>query len=136
MLGGVSYVAKRLALRLGIAVVVMAAIAFPAPASARGGRIVRRGGCAGPSEWTLDVRQEDGGRLRVKLEIEGGRSGQEWHVFLSDNGVGIFSGSRISESGGYLEVRVRTTDRAGSDAIKAAANNVASGESCTGRATL
>jgi hypothetical protein len=100
------------------------------------GRIVRRGACTGPSDWKLDVRQEDGARLRVTLEIEGGRSGQAWHIFLSDNGVNIFSGTRTSEGGGHVEVRVRTTDRSGADAIKAAANNVVSGESCAGRATL
>jgi hypothetical protein len=122
--------------RLAIAVLVAAAIAVPSPASAGDGRIVRRGTCTASSDWKLDVRQEEGARLRVTLEIEGGRSGQAWHIFLSDNGVRIFSGTRTSGSGGYLEVRVRTTDRAGADVVKAAANNVASGESCTGRATL
>ena len=131
-----SYVRKRPALRIAIAALISIAIAFPSPASAGGGRIVRRGACTGPSEWKLDVREEDGARLRVKLEIEGGRPGQDWHIFLSDNGVGIFSGTRTSGSGGHLEVRVRTTDRSGADAIEAAANNVASGESCTGRVTL
>lgn len=119
-----------------IAALAAAAIAIPTSASAADGRIVRRGSCSGPSDWKLDVREEDGARLRVKLEIEGGRSGQDWHIFLSDNGAGIFSGTRTSGSSGYVEVRVRTRDRAGSDAIKAAANNVVSGESCTGRATL
>ena len=131
-----SYVGIRPVLRSAIAALVVASIALPPSASAGDGRIVRRGACTGPSDWKLDVRQEDGGRLRVKLEIEGGRSGQDWHIFLSDNGAGIFSGTRTSGSGGHLEVRVRTADRAGADAIKAAANNVVSGESCTGRATL
>ena len=108
----------------------------PSAASAVDGRVVRRGACTGPSDWKLDVRREDGARLRVKLEIEGGRSGQDWHVFLSDNGTNVFSGTRTSGSGGYLEVRVRATDRSGPDAIKAAANNIATGESCTGRASL
>jgi hypothetical protein len=98
--------------------------------------VVRRGDCTGRSGWKLDVRAEDGRRLRVSFEIEGGRAGQDWHVFLSDDGVGIFSGTRTSGAGGSLEVRVRTTDRAGSDTIKAAANNVDSGESCAGKATL
>jgi hypothetical protein len=126
----------RPALRLGVAVLTAATMSVPSAASAGDDRVVRRGACTGPSDWKLDVRRDDGGRLRVKLEIEGGRSRQDWHVFLSDNGTNIFSGTRTSESGGYLEVRVRTTDRSGDDTIKAAANNVASGESCTGRATL
>ena len=55
---------------------------------------------------------------------------------MSDNGACIFSGTRSSGSGGHLVVRVRTTDRAGSDLVKAAANNVVTGETCTGRASL
>jgi len=106
------------------------------PAHASGGGVVRRGACSGPSSWKLDVSYGDIGRLRVKLEIEGGAAGQDWHIFMSDNGIGIFSGTRTSSTGGYLEVRVRTADRSGSDAIKAAANNVVTGETCVGRATL
>ncbi len=130
------YVGTRPVLRSAIAVLIAASLAVPSAASAGDGRIVRRGACSGASDWALDVRQEDGARLRVKLEIEGGRSGQAWHVFLSDDGVGIFSGTRTSGSGGHVEVRVRTTDRAGADTISAAANNVVTGEACTARATL
>jgi hypothetical protein len=130
------YVRIRPALLAAVAALVAASIAIPASASAGDGRIVRRGACTGPSDWRLEVREEDGARLRVRLEIEGGRSGQDWHLFLSDNGMNIFSGTRTSGSGGHVEVRVRTTDRSGADAVKAAANNVVTGESCTGRATL
>ncbi len=127
---------RRPALRSAFAAVVVAVLVIPSPARAGDGRVVRRGSCSGLSEWKLDVRKEDGGRIRVQLEIEGGRSGQDWHIFMSDNGARIFSGTRTSGSGGYVEVRVHTTDLAGSDAIKAAANNVVSGESCVGRAIL
>ena len=123
-------------LRTAVAALLAASIALPSAASAGDGRIVRRGACTGPSDWKLDVRLEDGARLRATLEIEGGRSGQDWHVFMSDNGTRIFSGTRTSVSGGHLEVRVRTTDRRDSDLVKAAANNVVTGESCTGRASL
>jgi len=131
-----SSVRIRSVLRAAIAALAIVSIAMSSSASAGDDRITRRGDCSGRSEWKLDVRREDGGRLRVRLEIEGGRSGQDWHLFLSDDGVNIFSGTRTSEGGGHVEVRVRTTDRSGADAIKAAANNVVSGESCTGRATL
>jgi len=131
-----SYVRIRPVLRSAIATLTIASIAVPSSASAGDDRIRRRGNCSGRSEWELDVRREDAGRLRVRLEIEGGRSGQDWHLFLSDNGANIFSGTRTSESGGHVEVRVRTADRSGADAVKAAANNVATGESCRGRATL
>lgn len=131
-----SFVGIRSVRRTAVAALTIASIALPSSASAGDDRIRRRGDCSGRSEWELDVRRDDGGRLRVMLEIQGGRSGQDWHIFLSDNGVNIFSGTRTSEGGGHVEVRVRTTDRSGADAVKAAANNVATGESCTGRATL
>jgi hypothetical protein len=127
---------NRSLLRLGLVAALAAALALPSPAHAIDGRVVKRGDCTRHSDWKLEVRKEDGGRLRVRYEIEGGRSGQEWHIFLSDNGVGIFSGTRTSASNGYVEVRLRRSDRAGSDTIKAAANNVDSGESCAGKATL
>lgn len=122
--------------RTAAAAFIAAALLAPLPAQADGGGVVRRGACRGRSDWKLDVRKEDTGKLRVKLEIKGGASGQDWHIFMSDNGAGIFAGTRTSSGGGYLEVRVRTADRAGPDAIKAAANNVVTGETCLGRATL
>jgi hypothetical protein len=84
----------------------------------------------------LRIRREDGRRLRVRYEIEGGRSGERWHAYLSHNGTGVFAGSRISASGGYLEVRLRAAIRAGADTISAAANNLVTAETCGGRATL
>jgi len=120
-----------------IAALTVAAIAMPWSASAAGDdRSRRRGDCSGRSQWELDVRRADGGRLRVRLEIEGGRSGQEWHVFLSDDGERILSATRTSASGGHVEVRARTADRSGTDLVKAAANNVVSGETCTAKARL
>jgi hypothetical protein len=129
--GGVRRVSRSL-----IVVLVAVCVALPSPASARADRIVRRGACSGHSDWKLDVRRADEGRLRVTIEIEGGRPGQDWHIFLSDDGVRIYAGARTSGVGGHVEVRVRTTDRAGSDTVKAAANDVAAGETCRGRATL
>jgi hypothetical protein len=52
---------------------------------------------------------------------------------MSDNGTRIFSGRRTSGSGGHVEVRVRTANRVGPDAVKAAANNVVTAETCAGR---
>jgi hypothetical protein len=105
-------------------------------AEAADGRAERQGACSGRSDWSLEVRREDGGRLRVRYEIEGGRAGQEWHVYLSDNGSGFFAGTRVSGSNGHVEVRDRTRDRTGADTITAGANNLATGETCGGRASL
>ncbi|MEA2550907.1 MAG: hypothetical protein QOE25_676 [Actinomycetota bacterium] len=122
--------------RVVIAVVVAAALTTAVPAFADGNEVDRRGPCSGRSDWRLRVRREDDGHLRVRFEIEGGASGQEWHVFMSDNGIGIFSGTRTSGSGGHVEVRIHLKDRPGPDAVKAAANDVVTGETCSGRATL
>jgi hypothetical protein len=120
-----------------VSAIVAGLIAVPfVSASAGGGDVDRRGSCSGPSDWRLRVRHDDDGKLRVRYEVDGGHAGQEWHVFLSDNGVGFFAGTRISQSGGSFEVRKRTADRAGTDTIRAGANNVVTGETCGGRATL
>ena len=119
-----------------LAVSIVLAGVTPNVSLAHEDRLVRRGDCSGPSEWKLVVRKEDAGTLRVKLEVEGGRSGQKWHVFLSDNGTGFFAGSRISGSNGYFEVSRRTANRAGSDTIRAGASNTVTGETCNGKATL
>ena len=125
-------------LRAAIVVAVAAGLiaASGISAVAGGGDVERRGSCSGRSDWRLRAREDDDGKLRVRYEVEGGRAGQEWHVFLSDNGVGFFAGTRISESGGFFEVRRRTADRAGTDTIRAGANNVVTGETCGGRVTL
>jgi hypothetical protein len=57
-------------------------------------------------------------------------------VYLSHNGTGFFAATRTSTSGGHVEVRVRTRNRVGPDTITAGANNLATGETCGGRATL
>jgi outer membrane protein assembly factor BamB len=105
------------------------------PSSAGDGRVRRHGACSGRSEWTLEVRKDDG-RLRVRFELEGGASGQKWNLFLSDNGVGFYTGSQVSGADGHVEVRRRTRDRAGDDSIRAEANNIVSGERCRGKVNV
>jgi hypothetical protein len=123
-------------LQTAVAAILAATLALPSTALASGGGVSRRGSCSGRSDWRLDVQKEDGGRLRVRYRIDGGASGQDWHIFMSDNGTGIFSGTRTSSSGGYLEVRTHTINRVGPDAIKAAGNNLVTGETCGGKATF
>lgn len=106
------------------------------PVSASDDRVVRRGSCSGPSDWKIDVRKEDGGRLRVKYEVEDGRPDQKWHVFISDNGVGIFAGTRISGANGHFEVSKYTANRPGDDRIRTGSNNTVTGETCNGRARI
>jgi hypothetical protein len=111
-------------------------LAASPPSFAKDDRAERRGNCSGPSEWKLDVHREDGGTLRLHLEVEGGKPGQKWHVFLSDDGAGVFAGSRTSGKDGRFSVQTRTADRSGKDKVRAAANNLETGETCSGRVTL
>jgi hypothetical protein len=100
-------------------------------ARASGGDV--EGTCAGgPSEWRLRVSRNGDASLRVRFEIDHGEEGQEWQLFVSDNGQGIFAGSRVSEGGGQVRIRLVTADRAGRDRVKATGVNVATGESCSG----
>jgi hypothetical protein len=120
------------------AVLAAAVIAGSAavPASGIGSAVTRRGECDGPSRWALTVRSVDAGALRVRLVIVGGAEGEDWNVFMDDNGVGFFSGSRTSRADGLVVVRRRTGDRAGTDRITAGAHDTATGETCNARAAF
>jgi hypothetical protein len=110
---------------------VVALIATAHPAAA----VVRAGACSGPSHWRLRV-VPDGDLLRVRLAVRGGRAGQRWNIFMDHNGTGFFAGHRISGENGSWVVRRRVPDLAGTDTIRFGAHNVASGETCRGRASL
>ena len=106
------------------------------PVQARDDEVRRHGSCSGgPSEWKLRVRSETGTSLRVMFVIEESAAGQEWQLFLSDDGTRIYAGSKVSNDEGKVRVRKITTDRDGSDRIKASGVNVVTGESCSGSLT-
>jgi hypothetical protein len=106
-------------------------LAGTAPASAKGAE--KHGDCSdGRGEWKIVVRSESGGKLRVRFEIEHVSAGQAWQVFLSDNGVGIFSGTRRADSHGEVHVTVHPSNRPGMDRIAASGVNATSGVSCEG----
>lgn len=97
-------------------------------------RVERRGGCVGgPSEWRLLVRQETESSLRVRFEVDGDIEGQTWQLFISDDGVRIFAGSKVARDGGSLRVVREIHDRRGVDEIEARGVNLLTGETC-GRA--
>jgi hypothetical protein len=114
-----------------VALIVVALIVVAAPADA----VVREGACTGPSHWRLRV-VPDGGELRVRLAVRGGRAGQRWNIFMDHNGAGFFAGSRISGMEGAWVVRKRVRNLAGTDVIRFGAHNVVTGETCRGRASV
>ena len=118
--------------RRALAVFLMVAlIATAHPAAA----VVRGGACSGPSHWRLRV-VPDGDLLRVRLAVRGGRAGQRWNIFMDHNGTGFFAGHRISGENGAWAVRRRVPNLAGTDTIRFGAHNVATGETCRGRASV
>jgi hypothetical protein len=124
---------RRSGMRVLCVLVVVATLVMAAPADAFSVATVRQARCSGPSRWKLAVVR-DGGSLRVRLAVRGGRPGQRWNVFMDHNRTGFFAGHRISRTDGFWVVRRRVANRAGTDVIGFGAHNVATGETCRGRA--
>ena len=114
-----------------VVLLMVSLLATPLPAVA----VVRDGVCTGPSHWRLRVLP-DGDVLRVRLAVRGGQAGQRWNIFMDHNGTGFFAGYRISGEDGAWVVRRRVPNLAGTDVIRFGAHNVATGETCSGRASL
>ena len=93
--------------------------------------IRREGACSSGGEWRLEVRQDDATTLRVRLRIEKTPPGDEWELFLSDNGTRLFAGTRTASLTGELRVSRFTKDVAGTDKIKGYAYSRATGETCS-----
>ena len=113
---------------------IVSLVVTAVPAAALEVATVQRARCSGPSRWRLAVVR-DGGALRVRLAVRGGRAGQRWNVFMDHNGTGFFAGYRISGSDGFWVVRRRVANLAGTDIIRFGAHNVVTGETCRGRAS-
>jgi hypothetical protein len=118
-----------LASTIGAALLLgMAAI----PAAARDGRDARGGCSGGHSEWRLSVQREEAGLLRVRFRIEGSEGGHEWQLFVSNQGKRIYAGTKLSDDGGEVRLRLPTRDRRGRDHIAATGVDLTTGESCSG----
>ena len=118
-------------IRVGVLALCLLASLLSSSASA-GEPVERRGDCVGgPGGWRLVVQPNRASALRVRFELKDVEPGQTWQLFLSDNGFGVFSGTRASDDGG-IRVRKLTRDRAGRDRISATAVNMDSGATCGG----
>jgi hypothetical protein len=123
--------------RLVVAVlVVVSGFALAPAAGAKDGDVIRRGACSGASDWKLKLSPENG-RIEVEFEVDSNKVGQTWTVRIRQNGVLIFSGTRMTQApSGSFEVRRLAQDHAGTDAFRARAVNLASAETCLGRASI
>ena len=121
---------------LGAALALSLAMVGITPAIANDADVIRRGSCSGSTDWKLKLSPEDG-RIEVEYEVDSNVSGQTWQVRIQKNGAGIFSGSRVTgPPSGSFEVRVVTSDPAGTDRFRARAVNPATGETCVGTASF
>ena len=123
--------------RLVVAVVVVVSgLALSPAAGARDGDVIRTGACSGASDWKLRLSPEDG-KIEVQFEVDSNKVGQTWRVRIRQNGVLIFAGTRMTQApSGSFEVRRLAQDHAGTDAFRGRAVNIASGETCLGRASI
>jgi hypothetical protein len=95
--------------------------------------VQRSGSCSlGVGSYTLTVARYDATRLRVRFAVSNSVVGQTWQLFGSDNGSRIFAVSKVASLTGVAKVAKLIPDRAGTDAVKATAGDVTTGETCQG----
>src|SRR4051812_26294335 len=103
-----------------ITIFLLAALALPGVANARGGgrddEVRVRATCGGGAKATLKVKADDG-RLEVEAEVEHVRRGSPWRVTLIQEGRIAWRG-RARATGGRFEVRRGLRDLAGADRIR------------------
>jgi len=123
----------RVLLAVGLATSLLAA---GTAASAKAGDVVKTGACSGSSDWKLKL-SPDNGRIELEFEVDQNKVGATWAVRIKENGVRIFAGKRVTKApSGSFTVRLLAKDHAGTDRFRASATNVATGESCVGRASI
>ena len=107
-------------------------VVVAAPAQAKGDDVVRRGSCAGATDWKVKVGPEDG-RLEVEGEIDSNRAGQTWSWRILHNGSTSAHGTRTTKApSGSFEVRRVLVNLRGTDTVTFRAYNARTREFCTG----
>lgn len=126
---------KRIA-AVALAGALALSVAGAVPAVAGGNDVIERGSCTGRADWKLKLSPQDG-RIEVEYEVDSNVNGQSWKVRIFKNGDRIFRGTRTTRApSGSFDVRVVTSNPAGSDTFRGKAVNVATGEVCRGAATI
>jgi hypothetical protein len=123
--------------RFGTAMLVALVLMIPATTALAGQRdVVRRGSCSGQSDWKLKLSPEDG-RIEVEFEVDQNVVGDRWRVTIRHDGDLAFRDSRTTHgASGSFEARTVEQNHAGSDAFRARARNLSTGEVCVGRASI
>ena len=98
--------------------------------------VVERGSCDGSSEWKLKL-SEDNGRIETEFEVDQNVSGDQWRVKIRHDGERVFRDTATTHgASGSFTVRIVEDDHAGTDAFKAKARNLSTGEVCVGTASF
>ena len=123
--------------RFGIGLVVGMLFLIPATTAFAGqSDVVRRGSCSGQSDWKLKLSPQDG-RIEVEFEVDQNVSGDRWRVKIRHDGNIAFRDTRRTHgASGSFEVRTVEPNHTGSDAFRARARNVSTGEVCAGSASI
>ena len=123
--------------RFATAVLVGLVFLIPATSALAGqGDVIRQGSCSGRSDWKLKLSPEDG-RIEVEFEVDQNVVGDRWRVTIRHDGAVAFRTTRITRgTSGSFEVRTVEPNHAGSDAFRARARNLSTGEVCVGGASF
>ncbi|HKE54097.1 MAG TPA: hypothetical protein VKC55_04935 [Actinomycetota bacterium] len=123
--------------RFATAVVVVLLFSIPATTARAGqGDVIRRGSCSRRSDWKLKLSTQDG-RIEVEFEVDQNVIGDRWRVTFRHDGDVVLKAMRTTRgASGSFEVRTVEPNHAGSDALRARARNVSTGEVCVGSASL
>jgi hypothetical protein len=118
-------------LRRWIALAALASTLVATPARADD-TVKNTGSCSGPGSWALVARSESSSTIRVRFTIEHVAAGSRWQLFLSDDGTRILATTKTAGSDGEVRAAKITSDRSGTDHIKASGVNLTAGGSCAG----
>ena len=122
-----------------IAMAVTGALALVVPAglaSAGDDDVIERGSCRDTSDWKLKLSPEDGG-IEAEFEVDQNVTGDRWRVRVRHDGQLAFTGVRRTQgASGSFELRIVEPNHAGTDAFRARARNLSTGEVCNGSASL
>ncbi len=127
-------ISRRFLVTSGAAVLLASAAA--ATAEAKTGDVVKRGTCSGRSVWKLKLSPENGA-IASEFQVDSNVPGQTWMVQITDNGVKVFAGNRVTKApSGSFTIRRTSPNLAGPDAFAAVATNPTTGETCSAAASF
>ena len=88
-------------------------VAFPAHAGG-GDFTEEEGACSRNSTWLMKAKH-DTGRIELEFEVQSNRAGETWAVRITDNGVLVWSGNKVTNRFERFSADRRPSNRAGTD---------------------